>query len=196
MMPELSYSTLLLHREDVRAAYIADISANFNQSDELTDGVSLKGALSESHTFSLSPKGGDLLGDFIPNISRTLIASSRAREVLESEGVTGDSVEYLPFTLLDKRGRRVKKQFYVVNLLQRVSCMDRKDSDFVGSKIDGEVLTLSSLKLLEERIPPEAKLFRLDEFPETLIIRSDLVQRLRDEKLTGFVVRALGEDIY
>lgn len=196
MRQDMTYSTLFFRREDARAAYIEDIAANFNASAELKEGVPLQGTLTEAHHFSLSPKGGDLLGDFVPNISRTLIVSSKARAVLEAEGITGPGIEYLPFTLLDKRGRRVKQSYFVANLLLKVPCMDRDQSDFDEDESDGEVLTLSSLRILVERIPAEAKLFRLGEFPSTVVIRSDLVQRLRDEGLTGFVARAQGEDIF
>ncbi|HSP79812.1 MAG TPA: DUF1629 domain-containing protein [Myxococcaceae bacterium] len=174
--------------EDPRIAHIRDIAANVPDESKLSSGVSLKGLISESTTFSLSQEGGDMLTDIVDNISGELIVSSKAREVLESEGVAGDVVEYLPFTLKDKRGRRTKGQFYLVNLLLKVPCMDRESSAFSTSDFDGRVLRVKRLKVLKEKIPPEAKLFRLGEWPRAIVIRSDLVQRINDEKLTGLTV--------
>jgi hypothetical protein len=174
--------------EDPRIALIRDITSNISDESKLSSCVSLKGIISESTTFSLSQEGGDMLTDIVDNISGELIVSSRAREVLESEGVTGDVVEYLPFTLKDKRGRRTKGQFYLANLLLKVDCMDREKSDFSVSDFDGRVLGVDTLKVLNEKIPPEAKLFRLGEYTRLIVIRSDLVRRINDEKLTGLTV--------
>jgi hypothetical protein len=179
--------------KDPRVAYIEDIEANVPDDSKIASGVSLKEDISESNTFNLSQDGGDMLCDFVDNTSGELIVSAKAREVLESEGITGDVVEYLPFTLKDKRELPTKGRFYVANLLRTVSCMDREHSDFTASDSDGRILRLTKLKVLKEKIPPEAKLFRLGEYARVVVIRSDLVQRINDKKLTGLTVREQGE---
>ncbi|QRK06481.1 hypothetical protein JQX13_41335 [Archangium violaceum] len=192
MSNEISYLVFTTN-EDPRVAHIRDISGNVPDDSKLARGVSLKGLITESTTFSLSEEGGDMLCDFVDNISAELIISSKAREVLEAEGVAGNVVEYLPFTLNDKRGRPTKGRFYVANLLLTVPCMDRENSAFNVSSVDGRVLRVKKLKVLKEKIPPDAKLFRLGEWPRVIVIRSDLVQRLKDEKLTGLAVCEQGE---
>ena len=179
--------------EDPRVAYIEDIKANVPNRFKLTEGVSLKKDISKANTFSLSKDGGDMLCDFVENISGVLIVSARAREVLEAAGVTGKVVEYLPFTLKDKRGRPVKQEYYVANLRQTVPCMDREKSEFNESDDDGEILSVQRLTALPKKIPKDAQLFRLGEFPRMIIIRSDLTKQLRDEKLTGLTFREQGE---
>ena len=186
-MSNVPYYMVLSTDEDPRIAYVEDITANVSDESKLSSCVSLKGIITESTTFRLSQDGGDMLTDIVDNISGELIVSSRAREVLESEGVTGDVVEYLPFTLKDKRGRRTKGQFYLANLLLKVHCLDRENSAF-STYDDNEVLGVKRLKVLKEKIPPEAKLFRLGEYTRIVVIRSDLVQRINDEKLTGLTV--------
>jgi hypothetical protein len=194
MSSDLTY-LIFTTSEDPRLAHIEDFAAEVSDESKLSTCVSLKGIISESTTFSLSQKGGDMLTDIVDNISGELIVSSRAREVLESEGVTGDMVEYLPFTLKDKRGRRTKGQFYLANLLLKVHCLDREQSEVTFSKVSGKVLGVRKLKVLNEKIPPEAKLFRLGEYTRLIVIRSDLVRRINDEKLTGLTVCEQGEDI-
>lgn len=197
-MNEMSGETTYLiftTSNDARVAYIENIKGNVPDASMISRCVSLKGAISESNTFSLSQDGGDMLCDIVDNTSGALIVSLRAREVLESEGVTGDVVEYLPFTLKDKRGRRTKGRFYLANLLLKVPCLDREQSDITFSKVSGKVLGVDRLKVLNEKIPPEAKLFRLGEYARLIVIRSDLVQRINDEKLTGLTVCEQGEHI-
>ncbi|HEX5751900.1 MAG TPA: DUF1629 domain-containing protein [Archangium sp.] len=179
---------------DRRNAIIKDIGERVAKSWELTEGTVLKDSLPESTTFSLSQDSGDILCDFIPNISSVLVISSRAREVLEAQGLRQE-MEYLPITVLDRRGRPTKSRYYLANVLRKVACMDREKSEFVPGS-DEEILVVERLKLQEELIPPETRLFRLGECPEVIIIRSDLLQHIQAENLTGLVVREQGEDIY
>ncbi|KFA90997.1 hypothetical protein Q664_25105 [Archangium violaceum Cb vi76] len=174
-------------------AYIEDIGGNVSDKSKMTKGVSLKKVISKANTFSLSEDGGDMLGDLVDNTSGVLIVSNRAREVLEAEGVTGDVIEYLPFTLKDKRGRPTKGEFYVANPLQKIPCMNREKSKFVDSDEDGRILSVRKLTVEPKKIPNEAKLFRLGEYTRVHVVRLDLAQRLRAEKLTGLTFCEQGE---
>ncbi|WP_095961810.1 imm11 family protein [Corallococcus macrosporus] len=178
---------------DPRLAYLEDVSANVPDYMQLTDGVRLKGTIPESTTFTLSEEGGDMLCDFVENTSGTLIVSTRAREALEAEGITGDDFEYLPVTLKDKRGRALKSRFYIVNPLQKVECMDRERSKFSASARTDEILSVRRLVVRQEQVPAELKLFRLGEWPRVIVIRSDLVQRLQEAQLIGLFVVGPGE---
>lgn len=138
-----------------------------------------------------------MLCDFVPNLSMALVLSEAATGLLHAEGVEGDDViEYLPITLLDKRGRPTRAPYFLVNPLLKVACMDEKASEFLKSPVNETVLSVERLRLEEARIPPGAKLFRLGECTEVIVIRSDLVQRIQEAGLTGLVVKAQGEDIY
>ena len=180
--------------EDPRVSYIEDIDANVPDDFKLTEGVSLKKDISKANTFSVSKDGGDMLCDLVENLSGVLIVSTRAREALEAAGVTGKVVEYLPFTLKDKRGRPTKQEYFVANLRQKVACMDRDNSEFVDSDVDGAILSVQRLTVLPKKILKDAQLFRLGEYPRVIVIRSDLAKRLRDEKLTGLTFREQGEE--
>ena len=193
MTNDTSYQVFTVN-PDPRVSYIENISGSVSNYLLLTKAVSLKTSVSEATIFTLSEDGGDMLCDLVDNTSGLLIVSTRARDVLESEGVTGEGVEYLPFALKDKRGRLTKGRFYIANLLRKVECMDRERSEFSSSSVDGRVLSVQNLVVQKEKVPPEAKLFRLGEWPRVIVIRSDLVQRIQDAKLTGLSVCAQGED--
>ncbi|WP_426756051.1 imm11 family protein [Myxococcus sp. Y35] len=190
MNNEMTYQVFSLN-PDPRVAFLDDVDENVPDYRKLTKGFRLKGSIPESTTFTLSEEGGDMLCDFVENTSGTLIVSTRAREALEAEGVTGDDFEYLPVTLKDKRGRALKSRFYIVNPLQKVECMDRERSKF--SAYEDEVLSVQRLVVRQEKVPAELKLFRLGEWPQVIVIRSDLVQRLQEAQLTGLFVVGPGE---
>jgi hypothetical protein len=188
------YLTIFRNR-DPRTVFISDIDAGVPQSWDLDNGVSLKGRITEATTLSMDPEQGDLLLDFIPNSDQALIASERARALLESEGLQGEQVEYLPFTLVDKRGKPTRQRFFFINLLRKIDCMDAEASEFTPAA-GGGILDIDKLHLRQERIPEDARLFRLGEFPRLHVIRADLLQRIQDVGLTGLEVLALGERIY
>lgn len=198
MSPDTTYLTI--HRNtDRKTAYIdtAELSKSVSNDWQLTEGVPLRGLVRESATLRLAPGRGDMLCDFVPNLSMALILSEAAVELLRAEGVVGDGViEYLPITLLDKRGRPAPARYYLVNPLLKVACMDTQTSEFLKSPAGDKVLNVERLVLKQEQIPPEAKLFRLGECTEVVVIRSDLVQRIQGAGLTGLVVKAQGEDIF
>jgi hypothetical protein len=180
---------------DRRTSYIEDII--IPNEWELTEGVPIKHSVPESTTFKLSPKRGDMLCDFVPNLSRVLILSEPAIRLLQAEGLTGDElIEYLPIILLDKRGRPTRTRYYLVNPLLKVDCMDVEASEVLRATATGEILHVERLKIHEDKVPPDAKLFRLGECTEVILIRSDLLQRIQEAGLTGLVVKAQGEDIY
>jgi hypothetical protein len=194
-MPSAPTYLVVAGSDDSRTAYIEDIDGNVPDSENMDQGVSLKKAISKSNTFSLSRDGGDMLGDFVDNISGVLIISARARTMLEAEGVEGKEVEYLPFTLKDKRGRPTKGEYFVANLLRKVACMDRDKSEFTQDPVSKSgVLGVSNLTVVATKVPKDVKLFRLGEFPRVIVIRSDLVKRIKAEKLTGLRFLDQGED--
>ncbi|ATB51511.1 imm11 family protein [Corallococcus macrosporus] len=193
MNNETAYQVFSIN-PDPRVALLRDVSANVPDYMQLTDGIPLKGTIPESTTFTLSEEGGDMLCDFVENTSGTLIVSSRAREALETEGITGDDFEYLPVTLKDKRGRALKSRFYIVNPLQKVECMDRERSEFSASARTDKILSVQQLVVRQDMVPARLKLFRLGEWPRVIVIRLDLVQRLQEAQLTGLFVVEQGED--
>lgn len=193
-MPPTPNFLIVTGSDDPRLAYIENIGSNVYDKSKMTAGVSLKKDFSKATTFNLSEDGGDMLADFVDNTSGVLIASSTARAVLESEGVKDAEAEYLPFTLKDKRGRPTRSEFFVVNLLRKVACMDQDKSDFTQSPVNKtKILGVSSLTVVSSKIPKDVKLFRLGEHPRVIVIRSNLVKRIKAEKLTGLSFREQGE---
>jgi len=127
---------------------------------------------------------GMKLDDFVSNKFSWLVVSERARKVLEAEPV---EVEWLPIRLFDQKKREVQAPYTLAHLIGTVDCIDLARSDFDWSAgSPGEILILRRLLLDTARIPEHASLFRLKEQPQTIIIRSDLVEKLHAAGVTGF----------
>lgn len=193
----MSHEYLTVYRSrDPRTAFISDIGAHIPEHWDLDRGISLRRRISEATHLNLDAEQGDLLCDFISNPEQALIVSERARAMLEAEGTQGEEVvEYLPFTLLDKRGKPTRTRYFFANLLRRVDCMDTAASEFTPAATGG-ILAVDKVYLRQERIPADVKLFRLGEFPQLHVIRSDLLQRIREAGLTGLEVLAQGKEIF
>jgi hypothetical protein len=127
---------------------------------------------------------GSKLADFVENSMQWLIVSERVRELLGKEPA---QLEVFPLGILDKKGKRVEKPYFLAHLLGTVDCVDLEKSIFVRSSFKpAQVHTFNKLVLDPARIPSDATLFRIKEQPRTKIIRADLVERLRAAGIDGF----------
>ena len=182
---------------DYRAGWIKHLSEDIDNDYELSDGVPMKANFPPTAEIEIDKDSGDMLTDIIPNIGMDLIVSEKVKKILESDGlVESDTLEYLPFVLKDKRGRVVKEQYYFVNSLLKIDCLDREKSDFSTYDDDDEVCDVNGVFLLSDKVPENFRLFRLGEFPSVIVLRSDLVDRLNSEGVTGLSVVGMGVNLF
>jgi hypothetical protein len=184
-------------RSDPRAAVVETLDHEVDEYWLLSEGVSMAGRIPPSTAIPIAPDGGDLIADFVDNIHRVVIVSAKARAVLEAELKPTD-VEYLPFTLQDKKGRAVKEPYCLANTLRKVDCFDWKQSvyeTYPNKPTKIALNTLRKLLLLGDRLPDDAKLFRVGELPKVVVMRSDLVDRLKAAGCSAPSLLAIGADI-
>ncbi|HEY8927097.1 MAG TPA: DUF1629 domain-containing protein [Polyangia bacterium] len=140
---------------------------------------------------------GLVVPDMVNNIIGMCIVSKRLKELLERE--SGASVEYLPVSIANHKGRIAATDCFLVNVLDQVDCIDlaRSDVDQHGPK-PGLLSGLHRLHIFEDKVPPESKLFRLQAMPEAILIRDDLRAAIEAAGMTGSKFVAMGErhDIY
>nr|WP_158622310.1 DUF1629 domain-containing protein [Corallococcus sp. CA047B] len=159
---------------------------------ELHEGVTVQRWYPANVTFPLAEDRGLELTDSIPNTLDLIIASERLKQFLEANA--GARMEFLPARLLDQKDRIVPEPFYVLNLLEVVECVDLEKSQYERSVMDPTFIAWFSLLVLDAaRIPPQAKLFRLKEKPDLILIREDLAQVLVNEDYTGMMFLELEE---
>ena len=180
------------HSLDPRAAEIVDLPDKVEKYYFLSDGIPVASYLPPSTELSLYSGAGDMLTDFVGNPDRVLDVSQRARDLMLQQGLSEDLVEYLPFILVDKRGRRLQEQYFIANPLLRVPCLERSLSKYrLNSDDPNDIGRIHVLHLVED-LPQEARLFRVAEFTRLMVIRSDLLETLQQAGLTGLHVQPVG----
>lgn len=136
---------------------------------------------------------GLVVPDVIGNDLHLFLVSGRLKTLLERE--SNARSEYLPASIINHKGRLATQDVFIINVLERVDCVDRPRSEVDESHIEpGTLGGLFRLQVDAGRIPSEAKLFRLGEMPSLILVRNDLRASMEAQGLTGARYVAMGED--
>ncbi|WNG52187.1 hypothetical protein F0U60_02725 [Archangium minus] len=131
--------------------------------------------------------------DLVSNTESIALVSSKLKGLLEQH--SGARIEFLPASIANHKGRVAAKDYFIANVLDHVDCVDKEHSEVEELNPDPTLLSgLFRLQVLQDRIPPEAKLFRLKTMPSAILIRDDLRALLDAEHLTGIRYIAMGEE--
>ncbi|MFP2930243.1 imm11 family protein [Pyxidicoccus sp. 3LG] len=182
---------------DRRAGTIENLDDTFDDYWMLTEGTPLGDKYPPSVQVALSKHGGDMLTDFIDNIHSVVIVSEKARALMEQAGLGPEQVEFLPLTLKDKKRKKVPEAYFIANALQSFDCFDwdRSEYNLYPTKRKVVATSLSKLHVLEDKIPKTATFFRLGEVKSELLIRADLLEKLKAAGCTGINVTAMGAEL-
>jgi hypothetical protein len=122
-----------------------------------------------------------------------LVISAEAKDLLESANVS--DMEYLHVGALDHRGRAVKRDYFVANVLRRIDCIDKDKTSFKWHPISKDSMRrVSNLTVDDPKIGSDVTVFRMQHRPDPLWIRRDLVGKLHSTNLQGFKTTEL-EDL-
>lgn len=133
---------------------------------------------------------GIKLASFIGNTKGMLICSRELKDTVarHCEG----NIEYLPFTLYDHRRRVYSRDYFLINPLGAVDCLDLQRSDIEWDDEEpGEVLRINSYVLDREKLKNAPQLFRVDKDPSTYVVGAALAQELSDQKFTNVILTEL-----
>ncbi|HYO53517.1 imm11 family protein [Archangium sp.] len=181
---------------DERVIQVHDLPDKVERYFNLRKAIPMGTLFPPTTVLSVHPRSGDMLTDFIDNSDSVLYASANAREVLVANGVGEGAAEYLPFILHDKQGRVVKERYFVVNPLRSIPCFDFERSSYETYPHKPEKISLlRTIQLRVDKIPEDARLFRMAESTPFVIIRSDLWEAIQKAGLTGLAVKPLGADV-
>jgi hypothetical protein len=175
-------------------AYVEDEPGNLDKPFKVNAGKTCAGLVHGPLLIPFYKKHkGMKLDDFVANLWSWILCSERARAVIAKEC---GNVEIYPAEFLDHKKRPVALPYFLVHPVGTVDCVDLRQSKYTPDRAwKDKVLTFYKLVLDERRIPPDAKLFRMKEMPEAIIIRSDLVEKLQAVGATGFALKELGVPI-
>lgn len=127
----------------------------------------------------LSEASGEFFGDIVEPF--VTVYSTKLRSALTAFGV--DNVEYFPVELEHPRTHRVEREYWLANVVGRVSCVDLANSTYTPSG-SGKGLNLEGF-VIDSRRAPDAPLFRLDEQPTLVVINEALQAHLAGANLRG-----------
>lgn len=158
-------------------------------------GVPLASQFPPTTEITLSTKSGSRFTDFIYTTARLILPSQRAWDLMRAEGVKEEHAEYLPFILKDRKGRVRPEKYGFVNPLVKVPCFDSEKSEYTPSarNIPGRLAGILRLHIHPEKVPEDVKLFRLAENTSTMLMRTDLLEKLQAAGMEGLRGIALGE---
>jgi hypothetical protein len=158
----------------------------------LHEGVSVKHWFPTDTTFQLDDHHGIKLTDSIPNTLHLLIVSEKLKRVLEEK--SGAEIEFLPVRIRNQRGRMVQEPYFIANIVGTLECVDRERSKFWCSEIrPDQVFHFYRLSLDSPKIPSDAKLFRLKEQTDLVIVREDLGKDILRAGCDGMIFQEMDE---
>ncbi|HYO53819.1 imm11 family protein [Archangium sp.] len=135
---------------------------------------------------------GILVPDFIYNVIACTLVSEAAKELLEQHAQA--DIEFLPFTLLNHKGRVARERCYIVNVLGVADCVDPGRTSATHSRMErGTYLFLNKLELDLKKVPETARIFRLKQLPSVMIVHETLRAVLQEKGLTGLGFIEMGE---
>jgi len=185
-----------LWRNATQDGYCTIKTPNMERVWELVQGVSRIQDFPDGIECRMNPQrpkdvglADNIRGAFFP------VISGRLRKALEAEA-TQNRVEYIPVRIINHKKRLASADYFVLNPLDIVDCIDPEASCVEWNTISpGSISYCKGLVLKEDAIPPGFRLFRLKYWPNNIMIDDDLVANLKRMDLTGLVFRkAAGYD--
>ncbi|RJS21938.1 hypothetical protein DRW03_16565 [Corallococcus sp. H22C18031201] len=154
------------------------------KSHMLTKGESVRSWFPSEVVFDFAPNGGIKPGDAVRNVLGLHIVSEKLRGILES--AASAHFEFLPVKLRNHKKKLVPEPYYLANLLDVVTCVNRERSVFTVNELFKDRLRdFEKLVLDLGKLGPDTELFRLGENTELVIVREDLARAILQTGCTG-----------
>ncbi len=112
-----------------------------------------------------------------------LVVSGKLKAFLEPENA--GNIEFLPMKIMNHKGRVASEDYFVVNPLDIVDCIDKDASMVELDTLHKDMIsTCAMLVLKEDQIPKKLKVFRGKFWSGLIIIRRELAQKMESAGLT------------
>lgn len=115
---------------------------------------------------------GRQLGGIIGNTWSLLIVHRAMKEALEQ--LHAHPVQYLPVAIRNHKNRLASSDYFVVNPLGALDCLDLEESEIEYH--DGDVVGLEKVVLSEPKLSGAPALFRVKESPGTYVVSEDVIR--------------------
>jgi hypothetical protein len=152
----------------------------------LAEGVSLLNQWPADVVCKMSPKyPKDIqLTDNLHGGSYAVI-SQRLKEQIATLAGAGE-IEFLPVAILNHKGRVASSEYFVLNPVGSVDCIDIEKSGAVWNAIDQtDISHFERLVLQNDAVPADVGMFRLAHRTRTNLLRRSLAEKLSSDVFTG-----------
>jgi hypothetical protein len=134
----------------------------------------------------LTPEDYPLTADYTQ-----FLVSSRIVAILKELNVLG--VDFYKSEIVRPNGEIIK-DYYTLNILNRISCLDKEKSDFKIKKFGpAEIYDFKKICLDKSKIPSSVKLFRLDEDGTLVFVDQTIKEEFEKEGITGIKLEPICE---
>lgn len=133
-------------------------------------------------------ESGIELPDLVGNTCSLLICSGRLKQVLEAHAL--GPVEFLKVAIYNHRKRCASSDYYFVNPLGAVDCLDPKASEVEYH--EGNVVGVDKAVFDPNKLNGAPGLFRIKEDPTMYVVNGDVVQSMAAMKPQPSNIRVFG----
>ena len=113
------------------------------------------------------------------------LVSGRLKERIVAAN-DGSQIEFLPVTILNHKERVASKDYYLLNPVGSLDCIDIEKSGVVWNAINNKVISaFAQLVLREDTIPPGVAVFRPTYRTMTILARRSLTDQLSVDGFSG-----------
>lgn len=128
---------------------------------------------------------GIVPSDFVSNTESALFVSAKMKEIIETF-CPNVEIEYLPFTLYNHKGRVAATDYWIINVIGALDCLDMDACDITWSKRSpGKIVGIDEFVLSSEKLKEAPHLFRIKEAPREYVVSEDLANAFMAAKLTN-----------
>ncbi len=152
----------------------------------LLKGVTLADKWPNTVTFKMSPQyPTDInLSDNLFGGSYRVVSAQLKEALVPLAGKS--NIEFLPVSILNHKGRVASKDYFVLNPLDTLDCIDQEKSGLVWNAIDPTVISnCESFVLKDDAIPEDSNMFRAKFMAKTILVRREIADKLSAAGLTG-----------
>ena len=137
------------------------------------------------------PKDLKLKDNLYGMVDKHPVVSSKLKAVLQKE-IKNNQVEYIPARIINHKGRTASKDYFLVNALDIVDCIDIEKSGVEWNTIKKDLIDHceNGMILKPEAIPAGYNFFRPRHWEYNILISAELAEKLTATGLTGLVFRS------
>ena len=135
-----------------------------------------------NYQFTAEKPDGRELVDLQFNTLGLFIVSPKLKQLLEGHA----NIEFIPIIINDHRGGVASEEYCIANFLDVCDCIDLDKSKCRVSPFNKDKFNrISKLVIDESKITTQAKIFRIQQVPTTLVVTDSLVNILKNNNISG-----------